>query len=332
MRKKDRVKKKIFNYFFDHPLQRNILSYLSTMILSAVSGMIFAFGFSTFITPYHPASMKLATGGFSGFTQGVVMLINYLGSTMPPSLLQSILYFAINVPALIFAFFKIGKKFAITTTVNVGLSSVFISVFSNWSLVQDIANNTFIATSPLTRVLFAGVCTGVSSGIALKFGTSCGGMDIVTCYLGLRKSTAVGKYNIIANSIVIIFYTSINLVVDKENYVNALLIVPFAFVYFLVSSLVIDTIHVRNKKISIEIVTKNDYLSEILISILPHSCTLMEGKGAYSKSDEHIVKMVVSSFETRRVVKVIKNIDPNAFITLVPLTQVYGNFFINPVE
>lgn len=333
MRKTLRIKKKIFDYFFDHPFQKRIYNYTITAFISAFSGIIFAFGFSTFITTYSPESLNLATGGFSGFTQSIALLIvTFSGNGLSLSTLQSILYFSINIPALIFAFFKIGKKFAITSTVNVGLSSLFISLFSSMGFVQDVANNVFIISSPLTRVLFAGMCTGISSGIALKAGTSCGGMDIVTCYMAVRKSTGVGKYNIIANSFVVLFYMIVNLFIFPDNISNILLIVPFALVYFLTSSLAIDSIHIRNKKIAIEIITKNDYITDVLINLFPHSATIFEAKGAYSGDNEHVIKMMVSSYETKKVVKIVRKIDPNSFITLTPLQQVYGNFFINPIE
>ena len=333
MRKTLRIKKKIFDYFFDHPAQKRIYNYTITALISAFSGIIFAFGFSTFISTYSSDSLNLATGGFSGFTQSIALLIKTFSNTgVALSTIQSILYFAINIPAIIFAFFKIGKKFALTTTVNVGLSSVFISLFSSMEFVQNIANNVFIISSPLTRVLFAGMCTGISSGIALKAGTSCGGMDIVTCYLSVRKSTGVGKYNIIANFIVVLFYMGVNLIVFPEKHTETILIVPFALVYFLTSSLVIDSIHIRNKKIAVEIITQNEYITDVLINLFPHSATIFEAKGAYSGNNEHVIKMMVSSYETKKVVRIVRKIDPNSFITLTPLQQVFGNFFINPIE
>ncbi|MCR4879715.1 MAG: YitT family protein [Bacilli bacterium] len=332
MRKTARVKKKIYDYFFDHPTQKRIYNYVVTSFISALCGIIFAFGFSTFISVYKSGGFNLATGGFSGMTQAIALLIVYMNKSMDLAHVQSLLYFAINIPALIFAYFKIGKKFALTTTINVGLSSLFISFFSSMDVVQEISNNEFISSSPLTRVLFAGICTGVSSGIALKFGTSCGGMDIVTCYLSIRRSTGVGKYSIIANCIVVFFYMIANLIVYPNKYVDTILIVPFAVVYFLATALVIDTIHIRNKKIAVEIITQNDYITDVLINLFPHSATIYEAHGAYSGASEHSIKMIISSYESKKVVKIVKKIDANSFITLTPLTQVYGNFFINPIE
>lgn len=332
MRKKDKIKKKISNYFFDHHNQYVVINYSLTSIVSLFSGMIFAFGFATFISVYDSTTLTLGTGGFSGFTQSIVLILKQCGVPLESSLLQSIFYFVFNIPALLFAFFKIGRKFAITSAVNVGLSSLFISLFSSWFVVRGIALSPYITNSPLSRVLFAGICTGISSGLALKAGSSCGGMDIVSAYLSVRKSTGVGKYNIIANTFVVLFYTVVNVAFNPENYVNALLIVPYAFVYFLISSLVIDVIHIKNKKIEVEIITKNDYMTDILLSIFPHGSTILEGKGAYSHESKHIIKMIVSSYEVRKVVNTVKKIDPDSFVSLIPLQQVYGNFFINPVE
>ena len=42
--------------------------------------------------------------------------------------------------------------------------------------------------------------------------------------------------------------------------------------------------------------------------------------------------MVVSSSEVKKVVNIAKKIDEHVFITATPLKQVYGNFFIKPLE
>ena len=96
--------------------------------------------------------------------------------------------------------------------------------------------------------------------------------------------------------------------------------------------LIIDTINLRNKKIEMQIITNKEHMTEIIIANFPHSATVVKGKGAYSGTDKIMIFMVVSSSEVKKVVDVAKKIDEHAFITATPLKQVYGNFFIKPLE
>ena len=95
---------------------------------------------------------------------------------------------------------------------------------------------------------------------------------------------------------------------------------------------IIDAINLRNKKVSLQIITANEHMPEIIIANFPHSATVAKGKGAYSGQEKTMIWMVVSSSEVKKVVAVAQKIDEHVFITATPLKQVYGNFFIKPLE
>ena len=95
---------------------------------------------------------------------------------------------------------------------------------------------------------------------------------------------------------------------------------------------IIDAINLRNKKVSVQIITAKEHMPELIIANFPHSATVVKGKGAYSGADRTMIWMVVSSSEVKKVVDVARKIDEHAFITATPLKQVYGNFFIKPLE
>ena len=74
---------------------------------------------------------------------------------------------------------------------------MFISVIQNWELSQQIVK-TLSAESGLhlTKVLFAGATIGLSSAIAYRVNGSCGGIDIISFSIAMKKGSAPGKYNI----------------------------------------------------------------------------------------------------------------------------------------
>ena len=350
MKKSEKIKRKINDYLFDHRFLRGALEHLNAFWHAFIAALIFAFGFASFITPgivevagEMREGLHIATGGVSGVSQTIALALKINGlldgiSGDTVSTVISIGYLVINIPILTFAFFKIGKRFAIYSLVNVGLSSFFIFMFTHpeifhINITQLIAQNPMIYNHELVRVLFGAVTVGVSSALAYRGDVSCGGIDVFSYYFALRKSSSIGKYGILINSVIISSY-SILLVISTRgsDWESGVIAFFFSILYLFVANLIIDAINLRNKKIQVQIITNSDYLTPVLIANFPHSATVVNGEGAYSHQARKVIFMVVSSSQVKDVVKLARKVDHNAFITITPLSQVYGNFFIKPVE
>lgn len=341
MKKIDRFKKKWTDYKYDHAKLLEGLSITKAAIFSALAAAIYAFGFYCFITPAavdhtNVTGSSIVTGGVGGISQVITLIVEMvMGSSeaVDPYLIQSILYFALNVPILIFAFFKVGKKFALLTLLNVALSSIFIQVFNNISLTKEIAQHLADEHEHLARVLFAGVLVGSASALAYKVDISCGGIDVFSYYFAMRKSTSVGKYSLFINSGIIVTYTILTIVINNGNYISvAVLNLMFSIVYLFMNMLVVDFINTKNKKVQLQIITSVQEMSSILISNFPHSTTILDGVGGYSHASRKIIYMTISSNEVNKVVTLVKKVDPHSFVSVTALIQAYGNFFIKPVE
>ncbi|NLB48751.1 MAG: YitT family protein [Erysipelotrichia bacterium] len=339
-KRRQRWKKQIENFMFDHYRLKAVLDYLLGFLVATVSAVIFAFGFSCFVTPSVPGDFVLATGGIAGFTQIIALTLELItGKVFIDNTIQSIAYTALNVPLLVFSFMKIGKRFSFFTMVNVILTSIFISFFSQSGIAKEVADFNFSTnlstaslSTPIVRVLFAGITTGLASALAYTAGISCGGIDIITYYVGAKKSTQVGRYGVIINVSLVITYSLLKLADGQTSIIYSLFSIIFSVIYIMEAGLIIDAINLRNKKIEIQIITEKEHMAEVMIAYFPHSATISEGKGAYSKAKKYIMWMVVSSSEVKHVVSVAKKVDEHVFIAVTPLKQVYGNFFIKPVR
>lgn len=334
MKKIKKLKRKINNYLFDHRILASTISNVTSSIFAALSGIIFAFGFTCFITPSDPNSFTIITGGASGISQNIVLIFALCGLGKYGALIQSICYFAINVPILVFAFFMISKRFALITVINVLVSSLFISIFPTIPFIVQIQDLIASTGGMISRILFAAVCTGLSSAISFRVGASSGGVDVFTYYFATRKSTSVGKYAILINGIVVTLYTILFIVghTTSEGVADGILSLFYAIVYLFITSLVIDKINIRNKKVQIQIITDKEHLPQILIANFPHSATVLKATGAYTQKDKLTIYMVVSSIEVKMVTKVVAKADPHSFVSVFPLSQVYGNFYIKPID
>ncbi len=347
MKKSEKIKKKISDYLFDHLALRVTLDGVLMLLLSVSSGLIFALGFTCFIAPLTGSGdTTVITGGVSGISQTVYLIISFFNDEITVSQVTSVGYFVFNIPLLIFAYLKIGKKFAIYTLINILSSSLFMWLIPLTGFSEAIQElfatpsnfeGTLYVSGMIVRVVFGALCTGVSSAIAYRGNLSCGGIDIITYYFALRKSTSVGKYSVLVNSIIFITYTALSIghhssIGQGDLWARDLICLLFAVAYQFVVALIVDSINVRNKKVQVQIITSKDFLPQLLVANFPHTCTVMNGQGAYSKTDRYVLYMVVSSSEVNRVVLLSKKADPHVFISVTNLSQVYGNFFIKPVE
>ena len=276
----DRLKRKITNDLYDHPIRKDIVEISWVSIITILSSFLFTFGFNSFTNPNFTALAaggldvstipihQLASCGASGLSQSILIIMKYLSFSWlaeetNANIMYWILYFAVNVPLLLLAWFRVGKRFAFFTALNVGMASVF------GVLLKSSDPNFFInqisalfVTQPLARVLFAGIFTGISSGLAYMVETSAGGADILSYYISEKKSILVGKYNVIINLVVISIFTLMSLIpldsmynVEQVSLTSATAIFLYTLCYMVVASFTVDKINVQNMKVEVQIIT-----------------------------------------------------------------------------
>ena len=134
------------------------------------------------------------------------------------------------------------------------------------------------------------------------------------------------------NGAIITVYSVLLMFSSGSNWEIGAIALFFSILYLFVANLIIDAINLRNKKIQIQIISNSEYLTPVLLANFPHGATVVNGEGAYSHQPKKIIYMVVSSSQVKDVVTLARKVDHHAFITVTPLSQVYGNFFIKPVE
>ena len=330
-------KKKINSFAYSHIWLKYVLDYLFPILATALSSLVFVFGMVVFLEPALLGGEAsdipaMVSGGSSGAAQVIKLIIFSFTNldTKNERIVLSSLYLMINIPLLVLAFKGVGKRFALFTLLNVGLVFLLTNVMKG-SFLLEIAMYVNKNGDLLTRALFAGLCTGLSSAIAYKIDSSAGGFDIVSFYISAKKSTMLGKYGMIINGIVVVSFGIVS-GISNHNFATAIGGIMFSFVYLLTVMLVIDVINIRNKKAQIQITTNNKDLSKLLISNIPHGATVLDAKGAFTESERYIIYMVVSTTEVKRSVDIIKALDPQSFVVVTSIQGVYGNFHMKPIK
>lgn len=349
--KQKETQEKINKYIDNHKWLKYTLDYGKTLFMTLLSAVIFAFGIRTFISPTSLHMINIVSGGVSGISQTINLIVEMIFPNIDSNGLNisySIAYFVCNIPIIFIAFKKISVRFGAFSLINILTVTILTSldidiinqIASFVGAVVKLEDGTTIQTGLLARAIFAGICTGLSSGLAFKAELSTGGLDVISYYFSLKKSTNVGKYTVFLNSIILCAYTILT-IIDTTIYssdkmtslvATSVAIVFFSAIYQFTVGLLVDTINVRNKKVQLQIISRKEDLYKYLLANVPHGATIIDSKGAFTGEKNYIINMVISSIEERRVVSLIREFDPDSFVNAINLRQVYGRFYIRPVK
>ena len=77
-----------------------------------------------------------------------------------------------------------------------------------------------------------------------------------------------------------------------------------------------------------ELLSKQSYDFEDLCDIV----TILRGEGSFGHQERDIVYSVVSSDESKRVVRAVRNVDPEAFVNTFKTDELKGFFYQRPTE
>ncbi|MBP5301358.1 MAG: YitT family protein [Bacilli bacterium] len=309
-----------------------IVEYFINIAIMFFCAIISAFEYKVFIAPKIENAIFILPTGISGLSTIISSIINSIFkfdfySTF--SIVDNIL----NIPSFIIAFYFFGFKFGLLTTIFVIFANMFICLdfqFAN-NFALQIANIIeyngvcYQTSGLLTRAILAACCSGITNSIIISLNASSGGMATINYFLASRKAKNIGYYSIITNATVAILFT-IFAFFKYNNFLNAILSLIFALIFVILYAIIIDVISPQNKKEQIQIISAQDKI-DAMIKLIPHGITIINSKGAYSKENKVILSIIVSTYETEKTIKTIKQIDPLSFIYVTKIKQAYGGFF-----
>ena len=221
--------------------------------------------------------------------------------------------FLINFPLFIYGWKKVSRRFSIYSILSVVVQSICTM---GWIPVVNFGLDP--QTNQLTFALIGGIVTGVACGIALRYGTSTGGLDILGQVFALEKNVSIGNFTMIAN-VVIAF-------VGGAWVSGSWPIVIYTCIRIIITSIVIDKIHTAYNYVKLSIISSDvDAMVKELLE-MNRGCTMIPAKGGYSRNDKFDLIMVISSYEIDKAVAIVKAHDPKAFIIVEPVKRLFGNY------
>ena len=163
----------------------------------------------------------------------------------------------------------------------------------------------------------------------MRRGATSGGIITLCQYLNIKKGKSVGFINLITCGAIMFMGATISYINQGENaeFGPAFSIALYTFINFLISSLTVDYVHTAYNKAKLEVVTeKGNEIAEALLKELPHGITIERGTGAFSGREKSVLNVIIQNYETSYYVKIIKEIDQEAFVSVLPCRNIFGKF------
>ncbi len=288
----------------------------------AFGSAIMAIGIGVFLV-----DAKVVPGGVSG----LAMAIHYL-----TGLSVGMLIWLFNIPLFLWGLKELGKQFGLRTFVGFTLNSFFIDLFRgdipglNYIRLQDSATmRDLFKNDFLFMILIGSVLIGVGLGIIFKFKGTTAGSDIIASIMhkryGIKPGQAIMFTDFFVISLAGIIIELRHLSPDRP----ALVLTFYAIFLLFISSRLIDVIidgfdYARAAYI---ISDKFIEISEAIMKDLGRGVTAVDTRGVYKNIEREMLLTVVPLREVTKLVDVVKEVDPHAFVIIYNVHEVLGEGF-----
>ncbi len=277
-------------------MQDKVFKVVRPYINITIGLFIFAFGWTAFLIP-----SKITGGGISGLAS-----IVFFATEVPVALT----YFVTNIFLLLLATKFLGFGYSLKTVYGVSVVSLFFGVLQG-VFKEPLVNEPFMAT------VLGGIISGIGTGMVFNGGGSTGGTDIIAAIANKYRGTPPGRVLLLCDFVIIGSSFLIFRSIEKVVYgLSAMTVATF----------VIDLmINGFKQSVQFMIISKEYAVIADRFNVeLDRGVTVLDGTGWYSKEPVKILMLITKKNQVRQVMHIVRESDPNAFISQGTVMGAYG--------
>lgn len=258
-------------------------------IIFLILGVLSAsFALKSFLVPNH-----FLDGGVTGIS---ILLYEIYGWDL------GLVLILLNIPFIILSLYKVGRNFAIRSTLTVVLIALTMQFVDFPELTHD----------KLLVAMFGGFFMGIAVGLSMRGGGTFDGMEVLVLMTTRKSSFSITEV-ILGMNIVIFIIAAIFMKVETALYAILTYIIAGQTTKYVIEGIEAYT--------GVTIVSgKSEEIKRALVMELDRGITIYKGergfmKESFEKSTEvDIIFTVVTRLEIRRLKDTVYEIDPKAFI------------------
>lgn len=274
---------------------------LIKIIFLTLGSFVYAMGISVFLDPNN-----LAPGG----TTGIAIIINNL-----TGIKTGTLALLINIPLLIFGWWKFGIKFILSTVYVTVISSFFMNLLNEYVVMRY----GLITGDLLLSGATGGALMAMGMAVVFRQGATTGGTDIIIRALRQKyKHIRSGTIFIITDAMIVT--ASAILLKDIETAL-------YAAITIVISNYVLDLALYGgdSAKMLYIISNRQEQIAERILTEIGIGVTYLKAEGAYTKSEKKVIMCVCRKYNYTKVREIVKEEDIDAFFIVSGANEVFGD-------
>ncbi len=295
---------------------KDIITLVNDYVLITIGVVAYALGWTIFLLPNN-----LIGGGVSGFAS-----IVYYATEIP----MSVTYLVLNAILLFLGTKILGTGFGAKTIYAILMTSLMLQLMPKFipgDFIHEFASN-----GPLICTLLGGVIAGVGIGMSISRGGSTGGTDIVALIWCKYRPASPGKIILIVDLIIVassLLFPSYTDTGELLPFTEKLAIIVYGLIMVVVCGTSID-MYISGSKQSIQVFIFTRKVNEMADAIafdMKKGVTSIPAKGWYSKEEKEVLMVVTRKTDLSLLLRYVKSIDPDAFLSVSTVMGVYGKGF-----
>ncbi|MEY1638520.1 YitT family protein [Tenuifilum osseticum] len=283
----------------------NIFKTVRSYAIIVFGLLLYALSWTAFLIPH-----KITGGGVSG-----IGALVYYATGIP----MGYTYFLINVGLILLAIKMLGANFGVKTIFGVTVGAFLLSLLQ-MTIKVAVVEDKFMST------IIGGALAGVGLGVVFTQGGSTGGTDIIAMIINKYRNISPGRIIMLCD--VFIIGSSFLVLLDLEP-AKRIETIVYGYVAMAITAYSLDAV-LSGTKQSVQVFVFSKRYQEIadrITSEINRGVTVVDGMGWYTKESQKVLISLVRKHEVSDVYKIIKEVDPEAFISVATVTGVYGRGF-----
>lgn len=271
-------------------------------LMITLATLIYGFGFSAFILPE-----KVVIGGVTGLST-----IVYFLTGNPYSI--GITQYAINLALLAVAWKIVGRTFVYKTLYGATAISIVVT------FMPPLFDGPLVPDQPFMCVCIGAVLSGLALGIVFIHNGSTGGTDIVAAIVAKKTNVTVGRT---------MLYVDFAIISSSYIFFHNITTVVYGFIVLFVITYMVDLMINTNRQ-AVQFIIISKHWEKIATAVNKYGrrgVTVIDGMGWYTKQPIKLLLVVCRKIESVTIFRIVKDVDPNAFITQANVNGVYGQGF-----
>ena len=274
--------------------------------------------FACFIFAMSWECFMIPNGMSAGGMMGLCTVIQYATGGLIQAQYS---YVAINALLIIIASLLMGIGFGFKTIYCIAVSTLAMQLLSSLPVLHSVPGQFFFIRETLLIPVLAGVLEAVGLGLTIRYGGSTGGTDIIAVMVNKYWPVSLSTVFFISDFVIV----ALLLFLPDKTFADAC----YGLVEIVTFTLMIDMV-VGGKKSSYQLMVfsnKYEQIANYIAKDLERGVTLLKAQGWYTGQDRNVLLILISQKEFPVLSRVIKDIDPKAFMSVSPTHNVYGEGF-----